>query len=104
MRGLMALALCEAAADLPVNPGNLDERTIRNAAETVLRLKGSGSPLFEVGPAPNDPRRRCPDISRARTLLRWAPEVGFEVGVQTILDDLASLLPLRPHAAGASAN
>jgi UDP-glucuronate decarboxylase len=104
VRGLMNLALCEAAAGLPVNLGNPDERTIRNAAETVLRLTGSQSPLVEIDPAPNDPRRRCPDISRARGLLGWAPEVGFEVGVQTMIDDLARVSSLRPHAAGACAS
>lgn len=104
VRGLMNLALSEAAAGLPVNLGNPDERTIRNVAETVLRLTGSRSPLVEIDPAPNDPRRRCPDISRARTLLGWAPEVGFEVGVQTMIDDLAKLSPLRPHVADACAS
>jgi UDP-glucuronate decarboxylase len=86
VRGLMALALCEAARGVPVNLGNPDERTIREAAELVVRLTGSRSPLVEVAPAANDPRRRCPDIGRARSLLGWEPVVGFEAGLQSMLD------------------
>lgn len=87
VRGLMALALSEAARGVPVNLGNPDERTIREAAETVVRLTESRSPLVEVAAAENDPRRRCPDISRARSLLGWEPVVGFEAGLQSMLAD-----------------
>ena len=87
VRGLTALALCDAAAAMPVNLGNPDERTIREAAETVVRLTGSRSPRVEVAPAANDPRRRCPDITRARSLLGWEPVVGFEAGLRSMLDD-----------------
>lgn len=85
VRGLMALALCDAARGVPVNLGNPDERSIRDAAELVVRLTGSQSPLVEVAPAANDPRRRCPDITRARSLLGWEPGVGFEAGLQSML-------------------
>jgi UDP-glucuronate decarboxylase len=86
VRGLMALALCDAARGLPVNLGNPDERTIRETAELVVRLTGSRSEMSEVSPAANDPRRRCPDISRARSLLGWEPVVDFETGLQSMLD------------------
>jgi UDP-glucuronate decarboxylase len=91
VRGLMALAMCDAARGIPVNLGNPDERTIREAAEMVLRLTGSRSPLVEVAAAPNDPRRRCPDITRARTLLGWAPKVGLEDGLRSMIDERAAL-------------
>ena len=86
IRGLMALAQCDAARGLPVNLGNPDERTIREAAELVLRLTGSDSPLVEVAPAANDPRRRCPDITRARRLLGWEPVVGLEAGLRSMIE------------------
>ncbi len=88
VRGLMALAVCDAARGVPVNLGNPDERTIRETAEIVVRLVGSRSALVEVAPAENDPRRRCPDISRARELLGWEPLVGFEAGLRTTVDDI----------------
>lgn len=87
VRGLMALGLCQAAQGIAVNLGNPDERTIRDTAATVVRLTGSRSPLVDVDPAPNDPRRRCPDISRARRLLGWEPLVGFEAGLQSMIAD-----------------
>ncbi len=90
--GLLALARCEAARGIAVNLGNPDERTIREAATAVLRLTGSRSTLVEVNPVPNDPRRRCPDISRAQQLLGWVPSVGFEAGLQSMIDDLSGKL------------
>ena len=85
VRGLMALALSGAARGMPVNLGNPDERTIREVAELILRLTGSRSPLVEVAPAANDPRRRCPNITRARTLLGWEPVVGLEEGLKSMI-------------------
>jgi UDP-glucuronate decarboxylase len=90
VRGLMALALCDDARGIAVNLGNPDERSIRDVAAAVVRLTQSRSPLVEVAPAPNDPRRRCPDISRARRLLGWAPKIGFDAGLRTMIDDVAS--------------
>jgi UDP-glucuronate decarboxylase len=87
VRGLMALAMAPAARGIPVNLGNPDERTIREAAETVLRLTGSASALVEVPAAVHDPRRRCPDITRARTLLGWSPRIGFAEGLATMIEE-----------------
>ena len=81
------IALGDTAEMVYLALGNPDERTIREAAETVVRLTGSRSPLVEVAPAANDPRRRCPDITRARSLLGWEPVVGFEAGLRSMLDD-----------------
>jgi UDP-glucuronate decarboxylase len=66
----------------PVNMGNPAEFTIRELAETVLRMVGSRSKLvFEPLPG-DDPRQRQPDISRARDLLDWHPKVGLEEGLE----------------------
>ncbi|MFW6012463.1 MAG: UDP-glucuronic acid decarboxylase family protein, partial [bacterium] len=62
----------------PVNLGNPREMTIREFAETVIRLTGSASALaFEPLPE-DDPKVRQPDISRARELLGWEPRVDLE--------------------------
>ncbi len=87
VRGLMALAASDTAQGAPVNLGNPDERTVRDAAEMVLRLTDSRSVLVEVGAAENDPRRRCPDITRARNLLGWEPQVRFEDGLKSMIED-----------------
>jgi UDP-glucuronate decarboxylase len=69
----------------PINLGNPREATILAIAETILRLTGSSSGLiFEKLPE-DDPKRRCPDISRAKELLHWEPAVALEEGLgQTI--------------------
>jgi dTDP-glucose 4,6-dehydratase len=66
----------------PVNIGNPEEMTIRAFADAVQRHVGSACPI-EHRPLPeDDPRVRCPDISRAREVLGWAPKVGFEEGMR----------------------
>ncbi len=65
----------------PTNIGNPDEFTIRQLAELVLALTGSGSPI-EQHPLPaDDPRQRRPDIAKARTQLGWEPSVDLREGV-----------------------
>ena len=71
----------------PVNLGNPDEMTIRQFAERILEATGSSS-RFDVRPLPeDDPKVRRPDITRARTLLRWEPRVSLRAGlVETVQD------------------
>jgi UDP-glucuronate decarboxylase len=65
----------------PVNLGNPAEHTIRELAESVLALTGSPSELvFRALPA-DDPVRRRPDITRARTLLGWEPRISLAEGL-----------------------
>jgi UDP-glucuronate decarboxylase len=65
----------------PVNLGNPEEFTMLELAETVLRVTGSRSRL-ERRPLPqDDPKRRQPDISLARAMLKWEPSVRLEVGI-----------------------
>jgi len=66
---------------LPVNLGNPREFTILKLAETVLEVTGSESEIvFEALPV-DDPQIRQPDITRARQLLDWEPEVELEEGL-----------------------
>jgi len=68
--------------EAPVNIGNPEECTVRELAESVLRVTGSRSG-FEWRPLPeDDPRVRQPDISRARTTLGWAPLVPLDEGLR----------------------
>ncbi len=80
--GLVRLMDSPAEFTGPVNLGNPGEFTIRELAETVLRLTGSRSPL-EFRPLPeNDPRQRQPDITLAREKLGWEPKVPLEEGLK----------------------
>jgi dTDP-glucose 4,6-dehydratase len=75
--------LFERGDEQPVNLGNPAECTVRELAESVLRVTGSRSPLV-CRPLPeDDPRVRQPDISRARARLGWAPTVALDEGLRT---------------------
>jgi dTDP-glucose 4,6-dehydratase len=83
IRGLYLLAASDE--HLPVNLGNPGEFTILELAETVLRLTESKSEIvFEALPV-DDPKVRQPDITRARQLLGWEPQVSLEEGLRRLL-------------------
>ncbi len=73
---------------LPVNLGNPDERTILEIAQLIKQLAGSSSPIeFREFLTPDDPHRRRPDITRAKSLLGWEPRVPLEEGLHRTIDD-----------------
>ncbi len=66
----------------PVNIGNPQEITILEFAERILALSGASVPV-EFKPLPvDDPKQRCPEITKARRLLQWEPKVGLEEGLK----------------------
>jgi len=78
----------------PVNLGNPVEFTIRQLAETVLRLTDSKSRI-EFHPLPqDDPTQRQPDITKARQLLDWEPKVALEDGLKETIGYFRKLLAL----------
>ena len=71
---------------LPVNIGNPQEITILEFAERV-RSSFNPPPPIVLQPLPqDDPKRRCPDISKARRVLQWEPRVGLNEGLKLTLD------------------
>ena len=69
----------------PINIGNPREMTVREIAETIIRMTGSKSRIVTKPLPTDDPKQRRPDITRARTLLKWEPKVDLEQGlVKTI--------------------
>src|SRR5256714_1805737 len=80
------LAVLERGDELPVNLGNPHEVTMLDLAETVLKLSGSKSKIEHRELPVDDPRQRQPDITRARTMLEWEPQVGLEDGLQKTLE------------------
>ncbi len=75
----------------PVNLGNPAEMTIREFAEQVCRLTGAKCAV-EHRPLPeDDPKKRRPDIAKARTLLGWEPRVPLEEGLRLTIDYFRSL-------------
>jgi len=86
IRGLHLLA--DSGEHMPVNLGNPEEFTILELAQTVIRLTSSKSEIvFEALPI-DDPQVRQPDITRARQLLGWEPEIQLEEGLRRMLPSL----------------
>jgi dTDP-glucose 4,6-dehydratase len=83
IRGLVLLA--ESGEHLPVNIGNPAEFTLNELAETVLRITGSKSETIHEALPVDDPQVRQPDITRARQLLGWEPEIELEEGLRRML-------------------
>lgn len=66
----------------PVNLGNPEEFTIMELADIVKKLTGSNSKIIYEPLPIDDPRRRLPDISRAKQLLKWTPQVDLRSGLE----------------------
>ena len=76
------IRLMESGLNDPVNIGNPHEMTVEAIAQTIIRMTGSKSRITH-GPLPtDDPKVRQPDITKARTLLGWEPEIGLEEGLE----------------------
>jgi dTDP-glucose 4,6-dehydratase len=76
------LALLDSSLSGPVNIGNPDERSMLDVAEFVLDVTGSSSGITYEPLPEDDPTRRCPDITLARTALGWQPTTGFREGIE----------------------
>jgi dTDP-glucose 4,6-dehydratase len=80
------LALAKSDEHEPTNIGNPGEFTIVECARVVLEVTTSSSNIrFEPLPQ-DDPKQRCPDISKAKHLLGWEPKINLRTGLQMSLD------------------
>ena len=87
INGIVRLLEVEnSGVEMPVNIGNPEERTVRFLAELVLKLTGSPSPIVKEPLPTDDPRVRCPDITRAKALLGWQPEYLVERGLAPTIE------------------
>jgi dTDP-glucose 4,6-dehydratase len=86
IRGLYLLATSEEHT--PVNLGNPGEFTILELAETVLRVTESRSEIVHEALPVDDPQVRQPDITRAKEILGWKPEIELEEGLSRMLPSL----------------
>jgi UDP-glucuronate decarboxylase len=76
----------------PINIGNPVETTVAELAHKIIDLTGSRSKI-EHRPLPvDDPTQRCPDISRAKSLLGWEPKVPLETGLKKTIEYFDRLL------------
>jgi dTDP-glucose 4,6-dehydratase len=91
VRGLLLLAT--STEHLPVNLGNPDEHSLLALAETVIQITGSTSQIvFEALPI-DDPQVRQPDITRAKQVLGWEPDVTLDDGLRRTIESMRQQLP-----------
>ncbi|MGA3210627.1 MAG: UDP-glucuronic acid decarboxylase family protein [Terriglobales bacterium] len=83
IEGILRLSLSEE--HLPVNIGNPREFTILECAREVLKVTGSSSRIVYERLPQDDPKQRCPDISKAKALLDWEPKINLSSGLKLCL-------------------
>ena len=84
IRGMIALA--ESGCHQPVNVGNPDEYTLLELAETIIEVTSAKSEIVYEALPTDDPQRREPDITLAREILGWQPEVPLREGLKRTID------------------
>jgi UDP-glucuronate decarboxylase len=80
----------------PINVGNPEEFTILELAQLIIRLTGSKSKIVSLGLPQDDPERRKPDISLAKSTLDWFPKVQLEEGITRTIGYFEDLLRSGP--------
>ena len=76
---------------LPVNIGNPDEITIKEFGDEILKLTGANQKLISLPLPKDDPKQRRPDISKAKSILGWSPQVSRAEGLKITYEYFKSL-------------
>ncbi|MBV8759935.1 MAG: SDR family oxidoreductase [Deltaproteobacteria bacterium] len=97
VEGLVAVARVESF-DSPMNLGNPGEYTMLQLAETAMKVAGRSVELVRRPLPADDPRRRCPDITKAKAAINFTPKVPLEKGMALTCENFRSRLALRAHA------
>ena len=90
--GLMRLMATADDVTGPINIGNPHEVPVRELADRVVRLTGSGSRTVFMPLPQDDPTQRCPDITLARRVLGWEPSVRLDDGLSRTIEYFQRLL------------
>ena len=87
------LRLMETETDVsPVNLGNPNEVTILDLARSVIGATNSKSDVIRLPLPHDDPKQRCPDITKARASLSWEPEVALDEGLERTIDYFSKII------------
>jgi dTDP-glucose 4,6-dehydratase len=92
--------LMKSSEDRPVNIGNPVEYTVREIAQMVIEISGYEGEVIHKALPEDDPKRRCPDITRAREVLDWEPRVPAREGLKRTLEWFAGH-PRKPEPSSA---
>ncbi len=92
IEGLSRLMFFENTKGEVVNLGNPEEHTVIEYAQMVKELTGSTSEIVHTEGLPqDDPMRRCPDITKAKNLLQWEPQVSLNEGLLKMIEYVKSI-------------
>lgn len=91
VEGLYLLAITPKLAGEIINIGNQNEKTILEIADIIKKLTQSQSEIVYKTIGQDDPKRRCPDITKAKKLLNWRPKVGLEEGLKKTIQYFRSV-------------
>jgi dTDP-glucose 4,6-dehydratase/UDP-glucuronate decarboxylase len=86
VRGLRLALESPSTMGQVINLGNPDERTVSDLASIITEYCQSSASIEFVDARQDDPERRCPDITKARSLLGWEPVVSLEDGLRTTIE------------------
>jgi len=92
--GLIMMMNSKKAITGPINLGNPGEKTMRELADLITSLTGAKSKVVHKDLPVDDPRRRCPDISKAQDMLGWSPALPIEQGLKKTIADFKTRLGL----------
>lgn len=84
--GLLCVIDDEQSDGQVLNIGNPDEVTIQQVANEIIALTGGRSTVVHTDARPEDPNRRCPDITRMTARYRWGPTVDRVIGLKRTID------------------
>jgi nucleoside-diphosphate-sugar epimerase/spore maturation protein CgeB len=101
VEGLLRLSRFEGVQPGPVNLGNPVELTVSDLVHRVVALTGSDADIVHRPLPVDDPRRRRPDIGKAKRLLGWSPEIGLQEGLEETIAWFSRAIE-RPRRTGRS--
>ena len=90
--GLLAIADSEGSSGETFNVGNPEEMSVRQLAQTITKLAGGRGEVRFDAAAIDDPRRRCPDITKITAALGWSPQVTLDEGLLVTIADFGRRL------------
>jgi nucleoside-diphosphate-sugar epimerase len=85
VEGIWRVFRLDASIGQVINLGNPDEFTLNQAVNVLEKVSGKKLKIQEKSPLPDDPKRRQPDITKARKLLNWEPQFDLEKGLTQML-------------------
>jgi len=98
VKGLMLMMESDDSVTGPINLGNPVEQTIRQLSNQIIAMVGSKSKVIFKNIPEDDPKRRKPDISHARTVLKWSPICELEHGLKETISYFRSKIAIRAHS------